>query len=52
MSLCCRQAFSAVSPGSHNVDYPDWIQDMTEEQAEVMSAPHSAHTNRGARPKM
>lgn len=31
----------AYSPGAHSIDYPEYIADMTDDEREVMEAPHS-----------
>ena len=35
--------FQAYSAGAHRIDYPDYIEDMSPEQREVMEAPHIRH---------
>ena len=32
--------FQAYSAGAHQITYPDYVEDMTPEQREVMEAPH------------
>ena len=32
--------YQAFSGGSHNIDYPEYIEDMSAEQRAVMQAPH------------
>lgn len=35
--------FQAYSAGAHRIEYPDYIEDMSPEQREVMEAPHIRH---------